>query len=281
MPLSRKQFVSATALGISAAAIGLDVPAMAAERAPVHFHIMKSAEFDRAAVLRVLTGGGQHKQVFQAVEPIIIAPGIASLYIHMQNSMNAYEFSMGIGKLSTLAVLLGPSIVFALNDAMWEKYGIGTAFTLSAANDYYRADSNLSLSASPDDPNGVYQDWSAQAVLKRGGKFFVCHNAMTGIAVMGSKRRAPPARARLLISKRTCCRDFWSCLRGSRPCNKRKNTAGGRSQLSRARKLGEGEIRTHGTRKGSAVFKTAAFNRSATSPPQSFGRFGGCPFRRD
>ena len=29
---------------------------------------------------------------------------------------------------------------------------------------------------------------------------------------------------------------------------------------------GEGEIRTHGTRKGSAVFKTAALNHSATSP---------------
>jgi hypothetical protein len=184
MPLSRKQFVSATALGMSAAAVGLDIPAVAAERAPVHFHIMKPTEYDRAAMLRVLKSGGQHKQVFQAVEPLLIAPGVAGLYIHMQNSMNAYEFSMGAGKLSTLAVILGPSIVFALNDAMWTKYGIGGAFKLAATNDYYRADSNLSLSASPDDPNGIYQDWSAQAVLKRGGKFFVCHNAMTGIAAV-------------------------------------------------------------------------------------------------
>src|ERR1700719_4580943 len=29
---------------------------------------------------------------------------------------------------------------------------------------------------------------------------------------------------------------------------------------------GEGEIRTHGPRKGTPVFKTGAFNRSATSP---------------
>jgi hypothetical protein len=29
---------------------------------------------------------------------------------------------------------------------------------------------------------------------------------------------------------------------------------------------GEGEIRTHGTLTGTAVFKTAALNRSATSP---------------
>ena len=30
--------------------------------------------------------------------------------------------------------------------------------------------------------------------------------------------------------------------------------------------FGEGGIRTHGTRKGTAVFKTAAFDHSATSP---------------
>ena len=29
---------------------------------------------------------------------------------------------------------------------------------------------------------------------------------------------------------------------------------------------GEGEIRTHGTREGSTVFETAAFDHSATSP---------------
>jgi len=114
----------------------------------------------------------------------VIAPGIASLYVHMQNSMNAYEFSMGAGKLSTLGVILGASIVLALNDAMWKKYNFGSAFKLDATNTYYKASSNLSLSAAADDPNGIYQDWSAQAVIKRGAKFFVCHNAMTGIAAV-------------------------------------------------------------------------------------------------
>ncbi len=33
---------------------------------------------------------------------------------------------------------------------------------------------------------------------------------------------------------------------------------------------GEGEIRTHGTRKGSTVFETAAFDHSATSPSCSY-----------
>lgn len=185
MSLSRKQFVSATALGISAAAIGLEpAVAEAQARAPVTFHILKPTQYDRAAVLRTLKSGGANKQVFQSVSPLVVAPGIASLYIHMQNSMNAFEFSMGTGKLSTLAVVLGPSIIWALNDSMWSKYGIGTAFSLDATNDYYKASSNLNLSAAPDDPKGIYQDWSAQAVLKRGGKFFVCHNAMTAVAMV-------------------------------------------------------------------------------------------------
>jgi intracellular sulfur oxidation DsrE/DsrF family protein len=189
MPLSRKQFVSATALGISAAAIGLEPSAADAQgRAPVSFHILKPTQYDRAAVLSILKGGGAHKQVFQSVSPLVVAPGIASLFLHMQNSMNAYQFSMGTGKLSTLAVVLGPSIILALNDTIWTKYGFGKAFELDPTNDYYKASSNLNLSAAPDDTNGIYQDWSAQAVIKRGGKFFVCHNAMSAVAfVVASK----------------------------------------------------------------------------------------------
>ncbi len=139
-------------------------------------------------MLTKLQISSQNKQVFQSVVPLIIAPGIASLYMHMQNSMNAYQFSLGLGNLSTLGVLIGPSIVLGLNEAMWTKYrfgqGLGKDLGLASSNVYYLASSNLDPSADPDDPKGMYQDWSAQAVLKRGGQFFVCHNAMTGVAML-------------------------------------------------------------------------------------------------
>ena len=38
---------------------------------------------------------------------------------------------------------------------------------------------------------------------------------------------------------------------------------------------GEGGIRTHGTRKGSTVFETAAFDHSATSPSQTSPKIPG------
>jgi intracellular sulfur oxidation DsrE/DsrF family protein len=186
MPISRKHFISATAVGVSAAALSsFDTVAEAAvDRAPVHFHILKPTEFDKAAMLQRLTVSNDHKQVFQSVSPIVVAPGVASVYIHMQNSMNAYQFSLGLGNLATLAVMIGPSIVFALNDSMWKKYSIGKMLGLAPTNTYYQASSNLDLSADPDDPSGVYQDWSAEAVLKRGGQFFVCHNATTAVAAI-------------------------------------------------------------------------------------------------
>src|SRR5437588_1512677 len=38
---------------------------------------------------------------------------------------------------------------------------------------------------------------------------------------------------------------------------------------------GEGGIRTHGTRKGSTVFETAAFDHSATSPSRTYPKIPG------
>ncbi len=173
MSLSRKRFISATALGVSAVAMTGSVAsadAAAGGRAPIHFHVLKPNEYDQTLMMQKLTTSAAHKQVFQSTVPLIIG-GWASLYIHMQNAMNAYEFSLGLGKLSTLGVLLGPSVGRAMNDTIWKKYGLGTgvlgeALGLTATNTYYTAASSLDPSANPDDPSGMYQDWTAQADLE-------------------------------------------------------------------------------------------------------------------
>lgn len=200
MPISRKNFVGAAALGLSAASLSKVTPALAQdsdERTPLHFHILKQHEFDHAQMLQTLTLAKPHKQVFQNSINLLLVPGVAQLYIHMQNSMNAHEFSMGFGRgsLATLGVLMGPAVVLALNDAVWKKYGIGNAFKLASTNMYYKATSNLKLTGSPDDPSSVYQDWSAQAVMARGGKFMVCHNAMTAVAAMTAQKAGSTPQA--------------------------------------------------------------------------------------
>lgn len=181
MPLSRRQFVAAATLGACGTAIGTALPATAAQEPPsAHFHVLKPAEFDRQAVMNTLMIRKPHKQVFQDSGALELAPGLASLYLHMQNSMNAHDFSFAFGKgsLATLGVLMGPAVVLALDDSMWKKYNIGSALKLASTNVYYRARS-LKFTGSPDDPDSIYQDWSAEAILHRGGAFMVCHNAMT------------------------------------------------------------------------------------------------------
>jgi hypothetical protein len=195
LPISRRHFVATTALGISGVALK-PTASPAAQASPLHFHILKPGEYDYAHMLRTLKVNKRNKQVFQSVSPLTVA-GTASLYLHMQNSMNAFEFSyaMGRGSLATLGILTGPSVVYALADAMWTKYGFGAAFNLAATNVYYRA-ASLKETGSPDDPDSIYQDWSAQAVLRRGGSFMVCHNALTGVSgLIGPKAGMTPEAA--------------------------------------------------------------------------------------
>src|SRR5690242_1453431 len=97
MPLSRKHFVAGAALGVTAAKFAQQSPAEAAapERAPVHYHIVKPNEYNEALMMKKLSVPNRHKQVFQSVGPLVVAPGIASVYMHMQNSMNAFKYSFG------------------------------------------------------------------------------------------------------------------------------------------------------------------------------------------
>lgn len=194
MTSSRKTFLATAAVGASLAAVAdfaSCAPAGAQERVPIHFPVLGPHEYDRAAMMKVLSKSSPHRQVFQSVSPTVIVPGVASLYLHMQNSMNAYEFSLGLGTLEALGVLIGPSCVLALNDAMWTKYAIGKnagESPLAATNIYYKATSPLKRNVKPDDPAGIYQDWSAEALMKRGASFFVCANALFGLAASISQK---------------------------------------------------------------------------------------------
>jgi hypothetical protein len=159
----------------------------------VHFPVLKPSEYDEKKMWAELKTKKPHKVIYQSVEPKLIIPGLASLYIHVQNSFNAGEFSFGWGKgnVGVGAVLYGPSIILALNDAMWAKYNFGTAFGLKdasgkpeTANVYYKAETTMSFDGDPGAGGNIYQDWSGEACLKRGAVFMVCHNALTAFAGM-------------------------------------------------------------------------------------------------
>ncbi|HXX30397.1 MAG TPA: hypothetical protein VEJ89_06725 [Myxococcaceae bacterium] len=159
----------------------------------VHFPVLKPSEYDEKKMWAELKTKKPHKAVYQSVEPRLIIPGLASLYIHIQNSFNAGEFSFGWGKgnVGVAAVLYGPSIILALNDAMWAKYPFGASFNCKdasgnpeKANVYYKAQTSMSFDGDPGAGGNIYQDWSGEACLKRGALFMVCHNALAAFAGM-------------------------------------------------------------------------------------------------
>jgi hypothetical protein len=159
----------------------------------IHFPVIKAGDYDDKKMWAALKTKKKHKFVFMSVQPHLIVPGLASLYIHVQNALNAGEvsFGWGHGKVASAAVLLGPSVVLGLNDAMWAKYPFGEMFNLKDAagkpeksNVYYKAQTNLSEEGDAGAGGNIYQDWSAEACIKRGTAFMVCHNALTAFAGM-------------------------------------------------------------------------------------------------
>jgi hypothetical protein len=186
--VARKTFLGTTALAASAAALAACKSRASSNRdrklGHIIYPVLTPDLYDYAGMMAKLRTQNPHKQLFPATAATVQpSTGSAAVFMHMQFAMNGYEFSLpGKAKLATLGVLSGSAIVFALNDAMWRKYGIGPRFDLAEINEYYRATSNLDPRSAPDDPKGLYQDWSAQAVLKRGGSFMACHHAMTYFA---------------------------------------------------------------------------------------------------
>src|SRR5262249_35757317 len=207
MAISRKNFLrggalAAGALGLSnnAAAEQAKTAAPAAKAPPgprpptaVHFPVLKSTDYDSKKMMATLQQKKPHKFVYQSATPHLIIPGLSSLYIHIQNSLNFGEFSMGWGKgnVGSGAILYGPSVVLALIDAMWANSAIGAAHGFKDAsgkpetkNVYYPAQTGMSWDGDPGAGGNIYQDWSAEACLKRGTFFFVCHNALTAFGGM-------------------------------------------------------------------------------------------------
>ncbi len=203
MAISRKSFL--TGGGVAAGLMALAIKDARAEEGAakamppppppdkIHFPVLKPSEYDHKKVMAAMQVKKPHKVMFQSVGPHLIVPGLASLYIHIQNVLNADEFSMGWGKgnVASGAVLYGPSIILALNDAMWAKYKLGDAFNCKDAsgkgetsNVYYKAQTKMSFDGDPGAGGNVYQDWSGEACIKRGSSFFVCHNALTAFGGM-------------------------------------------------------------------------------------------------
>ncbi len=116
-------------------------------------------------------------------------------FVHyMKNTLNAYEFSWkeGPGTTHVAAVLYGPAIAAVLNDAMWSEFKISDVlaaryqdtFTANtpprSTNPFLVNRTTIPVTGKSSDP--LYVNDSVTGLELRGASFFVCNNALAGLA---------------------------------------------------------------------------------------------------
>jgi intracellular sulfur oxidation DsrE/DsrF family protein len=166
--MNRSTFIAAGAAGVTIASAV--APSIAAAATPAAL-VPGALHFDRPAFEAVLARPFRHHQVFATTR---LDDGVVLHY--MENSLKAYAegFGEGPGTLHVAAVMYGTSLAVAMNDNMWTKYGIGAVLD-KMTKDLKPADALAKETKNP---------FAARvtALMTGGASFFVCNNALSGLA---------------------------------------------------------------------------------------------------
>lgn len=178
MKLSRKELLVAGAgVAMTPLAAGCARPARGA---------VAPFAFDRTRFDAILAKPARHRQCCGATK----VEGGAVLHA-MVATMYAYEFDLaeGPGTVHEVAVLYQPAgIILGLNDAMWDSMVLPALPRLS---DYFKSDLSLHRPRGAHRGNpylhrqrstALQDDVSIEALVARGANFFVCNNALLGLA---------------------------------------------------------------------------------------------------
>ena len=179
--MNRRNFLSAAAATIAAAgaASATRGVALASDGAVASYE----------AFLATARAPFRHKQLFTSPRA-----NNGAIFAYMRNSLNGYQFGWGEGPgtLHAAAVLNGLGVAQGVDDEMWARYGLAQVLArngdpvkapgaergnpwLHAAAAYPRNDT---------DQNAPFnQDASIETLARRGASFYVCNNALRGLAL--------------------------------------------------------------------------------------------------
>jgi intracellular sulfur oxidation DsrE/DsrF family protein len=174
--MQRRRFLSAAATG---AAVGL--AACAKGRSAELQLIEPASQFDRAAFEKIAAVPADIRQAWdgRGYHPEILG--------NIKNAYNGYQFGFGIKpeRISIALVLHGDGTAYAYDDATWQKYKIGESLGLKdpsgnyvTTNVFAHARSAAETAADPNDPKGMYQDATVEALQRRRLAVMVCHVAV-------------------------------------------------------------------------------------------------------
>ncbi len=169
-------------LAASGTALALSGGAASAQSVPGGTQLVeRNANFPSAAFDALV---GRPAQIHQVFESVAFKPAILG---SIKNSMNGLHFGFGY-PADAIAIALaghGASAAYGYSDYLWQKYRIGEVFALTDAagatltsNVFLGRTSPVDPSASPDDPKGMYQDASIEALQQRGLILLTCHTAV-------------------------------------------------------------------------------------------------------
>lgn len=164
MPVNRADFLASLTLGTSAPSA------------------LSQATFNDQA----RSGKYRHHQVF-AVQRV----SNGAVFTSIANSLDAYEIAWaeGPGTLHAAVALYGNAVALAIDDEAWDAYRMRDI--LDAAHDPL-----VSPSRSTGNPfAAVGSPRSIGALQRRGVSFYVCNNALTGLARAAGRLTGRDARA--------------------------------------------------------------------------------------
>jgi intracellular sulfur oxidation DsrE/DsrF family protein len=197
---SRRAFVAgaATVAALAAPALAADAPAAPAAASPPplpgDFYDPVAYKFDARAFAAILDQPFPHRQVVAATS---FGEGTAALAF-MENTIKAYVdpiyFNAGPKSVHAAAVFYhGASVLLALDDAMWAKYPLGEHLQPAGA----AAKPGEKIARTNENAATI-----AKLVGTYGASFFVCNNALSGIAASFVQTLAPagttPTRAQVI-----------------------------------------------------------------------------------
>ena len=161
-------------------------------------YVERRADFNEAQ-FRALVG--RPAKVRQLFEQIAFKPQVLS---NIKNSLNGLTFGFGYSPSEVTIAFCphGPAASLNYTDYVWDKYKLGDFFSAKDAqgnpvvsNVFVKSKATVDANASPDDPNGIYQDTTIDGLQKRGVLFLTCHTAVEEQARALVKPGAPAAGA--------------------------------------------------------------------------------------
>ncbi|MGH7728663.1 MAG: hypothetical protein ACREM2_07730 [Vulcanimicrobiaceae bacterium] len=166
---TRTSFLVSAPLAAGALALGARAAPAVARASPVAAaSTVPPLAFDRAAFEAILSRPYRHKQVFATTS---LHEGLVLHY--MRNSLTAYAvgFGEGPGTMHVAAVTYGPALALALDDGAWADLSL--ARYLETFGEKFGPE--LVPGKNP------FADQVA-ALVADGASFFVCNNALHGVA---------------------------------------------------------------------------------------------------